>query len=185
MSIHSALLYFHYNIHMRWNKVLEHKLQLIYYMCFICQVLRILWKHSALLIRLTYPWRLYCIFGIFHLLWKKSHWWRNFIGSFKWNMIFFHQTLQWRHDELVGVSNHQRLDCLLNRLFRRRSKKTSKLRFPCLCEGNSPVTTGDRWIPRAKGKLRGNISICWRHHDISLLECQIMRPVIVMYITVR
>ena len=31
-------------------------------------------------------------------------------------------------------------DCLLSRLFRRRSKKTSKLRFTGLCEGNSPVT---------------------------------------------
>ena len=35
--------------------------------------------------------------------------------------------------------NHRRLDCLLNRLFRRRSKKTSKLRH-WLCDGNSPVT---------------------------------------------
>ena len=31
-------------------------------------------------------------------------------------------------------------DCLLNRLFRWRSKKTSKLRFTGLCAGNSPVT---------------------------------------------
>ena len=36
--------------------------------------------------------------------------------------------LQWRHNGHDGVSNHQRLDCLLNRLFRRRSNKTSKLR---------------------------------------------------------
>ena len=32
-------------------------------------------------------------------------------------------SLQWRYDERGGVSNHQRLDCLLDRLFRRRSKK--------------------------------------------------------------
>ena len=39
------------------------------------------------------------------------------------------------------VSNHQRLDCLHNHLFRCRSKKTSKLRVTGLCEGNSgPVT---------------------------------------------
>ena len=31
-------------------------------------------------------------------------------------------------------------DCLLNHLYRRRSKKTSKLRVTDLCEGNSPVT---------------------------------------------
>ena len=33
------------------------------------------------------------------------------------------EPLQWRHNEYDGVSNHQRIDCLLNRLFRRRSKK--------------------------------------------------------------
>ena len=48
-------------------------------------------------------------------------------------------SLQWRHNEHDGVSNHQPHDCLLNRLFRRRSKKTSKLRVAGLCEGNSPV----------------------------------------------
>ena len=49
-------------------------------------------------------------------------------------------TLWWRHIERDGVSNHRRLDCLLNRLFRRRSKKTSKLRITGLWEGNP------RWL---------------------------------------
>ena len=35
--------------------------------------------------------------------------------------------------------NHQPHGCLLNRLFRRRSKKTSKLCVTGLCVGNSPV----------------------------------------------
>ena len=48
--------------------------------------------------------------------------------------------LQWRHNGSDGVSNHQRLDCLLNCFFRRRSKKTSKPRVAGLYEGNSPVT---------------------------------------------
>ena len=48
--------------------------------------------------------------------------------------------LQWRHNELDGVSKHQPHDCLLNRLFRRRSKKTSKLRVTGLCAGNSSGT---------------------------------------------
>ena len=48
-------------------------------------------------------------------------------------------TLEWRHDGRDGVSNLQTHDCLLNRLFRRRSKKTSKLRVTGLCAGNSPV----------------------------------------------
>ena len=46
--------------------------------------------------------------------------------------------LQWRHNDHNGVSNHQAHGFLLNRLFRRRSKKTSKLRFTGLFVGNSP-----------------------------------------------
>ena len=49
-------------------------------------------------------------------------------------------SLQWRHSERDGVWNHQPHDCLLNRLFRHRSTKTSKLRVTGLCEGNSSVT---------------------------------------------
>ena len=58
----------------------------------------------------------------------------------------------WRHNERDGVSNPQRLDCLLNRLFRCRSRKTSKLRVtgPLCGEFN-----GGRWIPRTRGQLRG------------------------------
>ena len=73
-------------------------------------------------------------------------------------------TLQWRHNERDGVSNHRRLDCLLNRMFRRRSKKTSKLCVTGLCEGNSPVT-GE--FPAQRASNAGNISIWWRHHASS------------------
>ena len=41
--------------------------------------------------------------------------------------------LLWRHNGHDGVSNHQPHDSLLNRLFRRRSKKTSKLCVTGLC----------------------------------------------------
>ena len=44
--------------------------------------------------------------------------------------------LRWRHNERDGVSNHQPHDCLLSRLFWRRSKKSSKFRVTGLCEGN-------------------------------------------------
>ena len=44
-------------------------------------------------------------------------------------------SLQWRHNEREGVTNHRRIDCLLNCLFRRRSKKTPKIRVTRLCEG--------------------------------------------------
>ena len=49
-------------------------------------------------------------------------------------------SLQWRHIGRDGVSNHQPRSCLLKRLFRRRSKKISKLRVTGLCARNSPVT---------------------------------------------
>ena len=57
-------------------------------------------------------------------------------------------SLQWRHNGSDGVENHQPHDCLLNRLIRRRSKKTSNLRVTAwpLCR----EFTGDRWIPRTK-----------------------------------
>ena len=42
-------------------------------------------------------------------------------------------TLQWSHNGCDSVSNHQHHDCWLNRLFRRKSKKTSKLRVTGLC----------------------------------------------------
>ena len=71
-------------------------------------------------------------------------------------------TLLWRHYGRVGVSNHQPHDCLLNRSFRHRSKKTSKLRVTGLCAGNSPVT-GE--FPAQTASNAENFSIWWRHHD--------------------
>ena len=65
-------------------------------------------------------------------------------------------SLQWRHNEHDGISNHRRLDYLLNRLFGRRSKKTSKLRVSGLCEGNSPVP-GE--FPTQRASDTENVSI--------------------------
>ena len=77
--------------------------------------------------------------------------------------------LRWRHNEHDGVSNHQPHHCLLNRLFRRRSKKTSKLRVTGLCVGNSPVT-GE--FPAQRASNTENASIWWRHHDKSRANCE-------------
>ena len=74
-----------------------------------------------------------------------------------------HNTLQWRHNGLDSVSNHQPLDCSLNCLFRLRSKKTSKLHITGLCEGNSSVT-GE--FPSQKASNAEKVSIWWRHHEI-------------------
>ena len=69
--------------------------------------------------------------------------------------------LRWRHNGHHSVSNHQPHDCLLNHLFRRTSKKTSKLRVTGLCAGNSPGT-GE--FPAQMASNAENVSIWWRHH---------------------
>ena len=71
-------------------------------------------------------------------------------------------SLRWRHNGLDSVSNHQPPGCLLNRLFRRKSKKTSKLRVTGLCAGNSPGT-GE--FSAQMASYAENVSIWWRHHD--------------------
>ena len=79
------------------------------------------------------------------LLWVKQVWWGTHWGKNKvteilqmtiWNA----SALQWRHNGCDCVSNHQPHHCLLNRLFGRRSKKTSKLHVTGLCAWNSPGT---------------------------------------------
>ena len=64
-------------------------------------------------------------------------------------MVWMPHRLHWRHNDHDGVSNHQPHGCLLNRLFGRRSKKSS---------ASLAFVRGihrDRWIPRTKGQLRG------------------------------
>ena len=75
-----------------------------------------------------------------------------------WTVVIeYHKTmsLQWRHNERNGVSNHRRLDSLVNRLFMRRSMKTSKLCVTGLCECNSSVT-GE--FPAQKASNAENVS---------------------------
>ena len=76
-------------------------------------------------------------------------------------------TLRWRHNGRDRVSDHQPHDCLLNRLFRRRSKITSKLRITSLSVGNSPGT-GE--FPAQMASYAENVSIWWRHHEIWLVK---------------
>ena len=71
--------------------------------------------------------------------------------------------LQWHHNCCKSVSNHQPHDCLLSRLFRRSSKKRSKLRVTGLCAGNSAGTSE---FPAQMASNADNISIWWRHHGL-------------------
>ena len=85
--------------------------------------------------------------------------------------LFMGVTLQWSHNERDCISNHQPHDCLLNRLFKRRSQKTSKLRVTGLCEGNSPVT-GE--FPAQRASNAENVSIWWHHHGDRWPACYCM-----------
>ena len=84
------------------------------------------------------------------------------------------RTLPWRHNGRDSVSNHQPHHCLLNCLFGRRSKKTSKLRVTGLCVGNSPgpVNSPHKWPVTRKmfpfddvimNSLK--IKLQWRHNE--------------------
>ena len=88
--------------------------------------------------------------------------------------MFPHETcicisLHWRHYECDVVSNHRRLDCLLNRWFRHRSEKISMPHVTGLCEGNPPVTGG---FPSQRTSNAENVSIWWRH-NVNASTCTI------------
>ena len=103
----------------------------------------------------------------FQAIRKNDHY---FVNQVQHHMHVIFITLRWRHNGCNSVSNHQPHDCLLNRLFRRRSKKTSKFRVPGFCAGNSPVT-GE--FPAQMARNAENISMWWRLHDIPLLLTEI------------
>ena len=87
-----------------------------------------------------------------------------------WSPVFKSFALRWRHNGRDSVSHHQPHDCLLNHLFRRRSKKTSKVRVTGLCAGNSPGT-GE--YPAQMASNAENVSIWWRHHVASMCETNV------------
>ena len=99
--------------------------------------------------------------------WKISEWYHY---DCQWSipcLRYFARSLPWRHTGRDIVSNHQPHDYLINCSFRRRSKKTSKLRVTCFCAGNSPVT-GE--FPAQKASDAKNVSIWWRHHDLTIIS---------------
>ena len=92
--------------------------------------------HESLMLVVTVSSMLYdCCLGSIQVMCSQT-------GSRVWPGAQRRISLQWRHNERDDVSNHRRLDCLLNCLLRRRSKKTSKLRFIDLCEGRVATRQG-------------------------------------------
>ena len=78
-------------------------------------------------------------------------------------MRFYHHILHYT-DAIMGAISSQ-ITSLTNRLFRCRSKKTSKLHVTGLCEGNAP---GIGEFPAQMASNPKNVSIWWRHHGKSL-----------------
>ena len=77
-----------------------------------------------------------------------QHAWWNGYGS-----------LRWRRNGHGGVSNHQPHDCLLNRLFRRRSNIKAPRHWPLCGE-----FTGTGEFPAQRASNAENVSIWWRHY---------------------
>ena len=77
----------------------------------------------------------------------------------------YQNALRWRHNDHNGVSNHQPHGCLLNRLFRHRSKKNIKAprHWPLWGE-----FTGTGEFPAQRASNVENVSIWWRHHGMLL-----------------
>ena len=97
----------------------------------------ILWvKLSIYIYPAIYIVYIYMHIHIYSLSWSMYKIWGPFIEAVM--SLRTHITLQWHHNDHDGVSNRQPHGSLLNRLFRRGSKKTSKPRVTGLCVGNSP-----------------------------------------------
>ena len=85
-------------------------------------------------------------------------------------------SVHWHHNERDAVSNHRRLNCLLNRLFRRRAKKASKLHVTGICEGTSPVA-GE--FPTQRASNEQNVYIWWHYHDDTTDDRHLTLPLII------
>ena len=101
--------------------------------------------------------------------WVNAYW-SMFSRVYPLPTIFDKKTYTWfsiplqrRHNGHDSVSNHQPHECLFSRLFRPRSKKTSKLRVTGFCAGNS---RGTGEFPAQMASNAENVSIWWRHHVV-------------------
>ena len=85
-------------------------------------------------------------------------------------------SLQWRNNDHDGVSNHQPHGCLLDRLFRRRSKKTPKLRVTGLCAGNypGPANSLHKWPVTRKMFPFDDVIMIWNMSAVFCAENKIL-----------
>ena len=82
-------------------------------------------------------------------------------------------SLHCRFNEHNGISNHRRLDCLLNRLFRRRSGTRNSLRISVTTMATSPydkIRLHARWQKYRKGiivNLLLLLTSCWTNIQVA------------------
>ena len=136
--------------------------------------LLLLFKHQHKSIYITHCWYFYIIYHngwVFHHTWQVPKWVSDGLQfadcvsvmkdrsirakastTLSESHVSFHVTLaslQWRHNEFGGVSNHQLHNWSLKRLFKPQIKENIKApRHWPLCED----FTGDRWIPQTNGQ---------------------------------
>ena len=81
-------------------------------------------------------------------------------SQFRWASWY---SLQWRHNERDGVSNHQPHDCLINPLFRHRSRKHQNSASLAYVRGihRSPANSPHKWPVTRK---------MFPFHDIIMFE---------------
>ena len=101
--------------------------------------------------------------------------WLAVLVANRYFIRFSEITLQWRHNVHDGVSNNQPHDCLLDRLFRRKSKKTSKFRVtgfvwgihrsPVISPNKGPLTR--KMFPFDDVIIRREVRAGW--HDVGFL----------------
>ena len=87
-----------------------------------------------------------------------AHWWLYALGRLEFYKTHY-------GDVMMGAIASQITSLTIvysTVLFRRKSKKTSKLRLTGLCAGNSPGT-GE--FPAQMASNEENVSIWWRHHE--------------------
>ena len=93
--------------------------------------------------------------------------WVGYQSFLRWEISHTFFVRPHYYDVIMGAMASQITSLTIayfKRLFRRRSKKTSKLRVTSLCEGNSSVT-GE--FPAQRSNNAENVSIWWRHHDLN------------------
>ena len=119
-------------------------------------------------------WRMYCELLNVRIETTVHLYGVLFLEYISWSQpecVWCETTLHWRHNDHDCISNHQPHGCLLNRLFRRRSNKTSKLCVTGLCVANSPGT-GE--FPAQRANYAENVSIWWRHHAYGFMVCTLL-----------